>query len=237
MGTVVSLDLRTAAPDEIVTRAFAIFDEADARFSPFRDDSELSRIGRGELPLQGASADMDEVLALASAFERASGGAFSVWRSNVLDANGVVKGWAAQRAAAVLDAGGAADFCLNAGGDMIAHGVPADGQQWQVGIRDPRRADRLLGTVVLGEGALATSGTYERGAHIVDARTGEASHHWSSITVLDPDLTVADVLATAAFAMGADGPAWAHEEFGSSVIAVDDTGRMVVSGPVKWARG
>ena len=237
MGTIVSLDLRSAVPEELIARAFAIFDEADARFSPFRDDSELSRIGRGELPIDGASAELREVLGLADAFERASGGAFSVRRDAVLDANGVVKGWAAQRAADALSAGGAADFCLNAGGDVITRGVPTGGQRWQVGIRDPRRADGMLGVVVLGEGALATSGTYERGAHIVDARSGEASDHWSSITVIDHDLTVADVLATAVFAMGADGPAWAHREFGSSVIAVDRAGRMAVTGPVEWARG
>jgi len=236
MGTVVSLDLRCEAPQSVVARAFEIFDEADARFSPFRPESELARVSRGALPRGDASAELLEVLELADAFDRASGGVFSVWRDGALDANGVVKGWAAQRAADALRDGGVTDFCLNAGGDVIARGVPAPGRRWQAGIRHPEHAERLIGVVVLGEAALATSGGYERGAHIVDARTGAASDHWSSISVIDTDLTVADVLATTVFAMGADGPAWAHEEFGSTVIAVDAGGGLSVSGHVEWAR-
>ncbi|GAA4158859.1 FAD:protein FMN transferase [Gryllotalpicola daejeonensis] len=235
MGTVVSLDLRCAVPDELVAQAFAVFDDADARFSPFRTDSELSRISRGELDAREASTDLAEVLALADAFERASGGVFSVWRAGGLDANGLVKGWAAQRAADALTAGGATDFCLNAGGDVVTRGAPSPGAVWQVGLRDPARPEGLRGVVALGARAMATSGAYERGAHIVDGRSGEASDHWSSITVIDTDLTVADVLATTVFAMGAAGPAWAHAEFGSSVIAAGREGELTVTGPVTWA--
>jgi thiamine biosynthesis lipoprotein len=235
MGTVVSLDLRCDVGAELIARAFGVFDEADARFSTFRPESELSRLGRGDLAPEAASAELREVLRLGDAFARASGGVFAVWRDGALDANGVVKGWAAQRAAELLTAGGATDFCLNAGGDLITRGVPAAGRRWQAGIRDPHDAARLLGVVVVGEGAMATSGAYERGGHIVDGRSGEASAHWSSITVLDTDLAVADVLATTAFAMGAAGPEWAHEEFGSAVVAVDAAGRIAVTGTVDWA--
>ncbi|GAA4179917.1 FAD:protein FMN transferase [Gryllotalpicola koreensis] len=237
MGTVVLLDLRGPADDQLVARALEIFDDADARFSPFRADSELSRIGRGELALDEASQEMQEVLELADAFERASGGAFTVWRDGALDANGIVKGWAAQRAADALVAGGATDFCLNAGGDLITRGAPEPGRRWQAGIRHPMQGNRMLGVVVLGEGAMATSGSYERGAHIVDGRSGEASAHWSSVTVIDTDLTVADVLATTVFAMGSAGPRWAHEEFDASVVALDQLGRLAVAGHVTWARG
>lgn len=235
MGTVVSLDLRVPAPESLVERAFAVFDEADARFSPFRPDSEVSRLGRGELTPAEASAQLREVLAIGDAFERASAGAFSLRRGDALDTNGVVKGWAAQRAAEVLIAGGVTDFCLNAGGDLVTRGAPAPRQQWQAGIRDPRDPARLLGVVVLGEGAMATSGAYERGPHIFDGRSGDTAGHWASVTVIDQDLTVADVLATTVFAMGADGPGWAYKEFGSSVIAVELDGRIAVAGPVEWA--
>jgi thiamine biosynthesis lipoprotein len=235
MGTVVSLDLRVPAPDELVERALAVFDDADERFSPFRADSELSRVGRGELTPVDASEELREVLAIGDAFERATGGAFSLWRSDKLDANGVVKGWAAQRAADLLYEGGVTDFCLNAGGDLVTRGAPAPRQRWQAGIRDPRDPARLLGVVVLGEGAMATSGAYERGPHIFDGRSGAQAGHWASVTVVDPDLTVADVLATAVFAMGAEGPAWANREFGSSVVAARPDGGIVLAGPVEWA--
>ena len=236
MGTVVSLDMRCTVPGALIDRAFAVFDAADARFSPFRDDSELAEIARGDADAETASADMREVLALADAFERASGGAFSVRRAGSLDANGIVKGWAAQRAADELTAGGATDFCLNAGGDLVTRGAPAPGDVWHAGIRDPRVPGKLIGVVALGAAAMATSGGYERGDHIVDGRSGAASGHWSSVTVIDNDLTVADVLATAVYAMGTGGPAWAHEEFGSSVIALDHAGRLCVLGAVAWAR-
>jgi thiamine biosynthesis lipoprotein len=236
MGTVASLDLRCAVPPEVVTRAFDILDAADERFSPFRADSELSRIDRGELSAEHASGEMAEVLRVASAFSRASGGAFSVRRGGRLDANGIVKGWAAQRAADALLAGGATDFCLNVGGDLIARGSPEPGQSWHAGIRDPHDHAAVLGVVALADLAMATSGQYERGTHIVDGRTGAASDLWSSVTVIDRDLTVADVLATAVFALGADGPTWAHREFGSAVIAVDRARELVVSGRVEWAK-
>jgi len=235
MGTVVSLDLRSPAPDGLVARAFELFDEADARFSPFRADSELSRLGRGELDENELSAELREVLALGDAFERASGGAFTLHPAGTLDANGVVKGWAAQRAAGALAAGGARDFCLNAGGDLVCRGVPGAGRRWQAGIRHPHDPARLLGVIVLDEAAMATSGAYERGAHITDGRSGAAAAHWQSVTVIDRDLSVADVLATAVFAMGADGPTWAHAEFGASVIALDAAGALTVVGSVEWA--
>lgn len=255
MGTVISLDLRRSAPPELLARAFAVLSEADATFSPFRADSELSRVARGELQLGEASEELRAVLSLADTFERASGGVFSVRHGGRLrseagdehddgidagldggiDANGIVKGWAAQRAALVLAEGGATDFCLNAGGDLVTRGVPKAGERWQAGIRDPHNRAHILGVVVLGEGAMATSGSYERGAHIVDGRTGMPADYWSSVTVIDRDLTVADVLATTVFAMGADGPAWARAEFGCSVIAISASGRLAVTGPVTWA--
>ncbi|MFC4241987.1 FAD:protein FMN transferase [Gryllotalpicola reticulitermitis] len=235
MGTVVSLDLRVPAPDALVARAFAVFDDAEARFSPFRADSELSRVGRSELALAEASTELREVLAIGEAFERASGGAFSLRHDGRLDANGVVKGWATQRAADLLSDGGATDFCLNAGGDLVTRGAPAPRQRWQAGIRDPRDPAHLLGVMVLGEAAMATSGAYERGPHIFDGRSGESARYWASITVVDPDLTVADVLATAVFAMGPAGPGWAHREFGCSVVAARPDGGIVVAGPVEWA--
>jgi thiamine biosynthesis lipoprotein len=235
MGTVVSLDVRSPADDEQVAQAFEIFDAADAGFSPFRADSELSRFGRGELEPAELSTDLREVLALGSAFERASGGAFSLHPAGALDANGVVKGWAAQRAADALTAAGVGAFCLNAGGDLVARGAPEAGRRWQAGIRHPQQADRLLGVVVLDDAAMATSGAYERGDHITDGRSGATASHWASVTVLDGDLTVADALATAVFAMGPDGPSWAYTEFGASVVALDTASALTVVGPVEWA--
>ncbi|WP_022899471.1 FAD:protein FMN transferase [Humibacter albus] len=235
MGTAFSLDVRGEIPDELIEQAFDAIEQAEARFSAFLPGSELSRLNRGELGLAETSDDMREVLRLADAFQQASGGAFSARRDGKIDTDGIVKGWAAQRAADLLANGGATDFCLNAGGDIITRGAPEPGRHWQAGIRDPFEASKLLGVLVLGQGALATSGAYERGNHIDDPRTSATPRTWASVSVLDPDLTIADTLATAVYAMGADGPHWAQEEFGVSVITVDHAGHLTITGPVRWA--
>jgi thiamine biosynthesis lipoprotein len=71
------------------------------------------------------------------------------------------------------------------------------------------------------DGAVATSGTYERGTHIVDGRTGRPVRDLVSLTVIAPDLTTADATSTAAFAMGTDGIGWAHAQPDCLVFAID----------------
>lgn len=224
MGTVVSVDLRCpdqVAGDAALDAAFAVLQAADERFSPFRSDSELSRLDRGELTLDEVSADMREVLDVAERARVDSGGAFDV-RSpeGRLDTNGVVKGWAAQRAADVLLAAGMTDFCLNAGGDVVAHGGPEPGAPWRVAVRDPRDAQAVIAVLEVCDGAVATSGTYERGAHVWDGRTGSRELSLVAATVVAPDLVTADVLATTVLAMGADGARWAREHGAAAVLVV-----------------
>ncbi|CCH27751.1 FAD:protein FMN transferase [Actinosynnema sp. NPDC047251] len=231
MGLPISVDLRdgdTAAVD----RAFEWLREVDARFSPFRPDSEVSRLdraerGSGALDSGGAdsgglSPDLAHVLALCEHYRLATGGAFQVRRpGRGLDPCAVVKGWAVQRAADLLAAGGASRYVVNAGGDVVAAGGP-----WRVGVRHPVEADRFCVVLEVGEGAVATSGRYERGDHIVDGRTGEPVTDLVSLTVFAPSLTVADATATAAFAMGLDGIPWAAGQDGCEIYAVDASRRV-----------
>ncbi|MGW8564955.1 FAD:protein FMN transferase [Isoptericola sp. NPDC055881] len=222
MGVPVSLVLR--APDDARSRAAvrAAFDRlhaADARFSPYRQDSELCRYARGQVPVP--SGELREVLDLAEAARRASGGAFDVRRpDDTLDTNGVVKGWAAQRTADQLRADGFHDLCLNAGGDVVAAGSAEHGRPWVVGVRSPFRRDALLARVEVVDGAVATSGTYERGAHVWDGRTGCPAESLVAATVVAGDLTTADVLATSVLALGPDGVSWAAGQGASLVLAV-----------------
>ncbi len=126
MGIPVSVDARQVEPDlaeAALDDAFAVLRAADLRFSTYRPDSELSRLDRGELA--ELSPDMREVLAIAARARADSGGVFDVRTpEGGLDTNGVVKGWAAQRAADEMAAAGLTDFCLNAGGDVVARGEP-----------------------------------------------------------------------------------------------------------------
>lgn len=194
-----------AAPGEALDACFAWLRWVDATFSPYRRDSEISRWGRGALALRDAHPEVRAVLARCDALRRATGGAFDIrFRPGAPpDPSGLVKGWAVERAAALLTRAGVRDFCLDAGGDVAVRGGP-----WRVGIRHPRERGRLATVLALRDGAVATSGAYERGPHIVDPRTGRPASGALSVTVAGPDLGTADAYATAAFALGADGPAW-----------------------------
>jgi thiamine biosynthesis lipoprotein len=237
MGTTVSIDVRDpGVPLQALDDAIAVLEELDARFSTYRADSEISRIGRGELAVAESHADVREVLDACAVLRAESDGAFDAWRDGRLDPSGYVKGWAAERAAAVLRASGARRFTVNLGGDVICAGGSDDGTPWRVGVRHPDDAHRMALVLGVPNGAVATSGRYERGDHVVDARTGEARRAWASITVLAPDLATADAVATAALAMGSDGPAWAAARPTCAVAAIDPAGRLWTSPALEAAR-
>ncbi|MFF0342564.1 FAD:protein FMN transferase [Kribbella sp. NPDC004875] len=213
MGMPISLALRGRhTDDEAAVRAWAaaldILRTADRVFSTYRPDSCISRLNRGELTVADCPPEVAEVLALGERARIESDGAFDVRRSAVLDPSGVVKGWAVERAAQPLDELVATDYCVSAGGDMTCRVSTPDGPAWRVGIEDPFDPQQVAAVVPIRNGAIATSGLYRRGAHLTDARTGTTPTALASVTVLHHSLTQADMDATAAFALGPDGPAW-----------------------------
>ncbi len=192
--------------------ALAVLREADRVFSTWRSDSVISRLGRGELELDACPPEVQEVLALAEQARVESRGAFDVRRPGpdgtlLLDPSGVVKGWAVQRAADAMDLP-ETDLCLSAGGDLVCRTRVPGSEGWRIGVEDPRDPSRLVATIPVRNGAVATSGLAHRGAHIVDPRTGATPTTLASVTVVGPDLTWADIDATAAFALGEEGPDW-----------------------------
>lgn len=114
-----------------------------------------------------------------------------------LDVGAVAKGWAAQRVAEILPSG----LLLSVGGNVCATG-PRDesGSPWRVGVRDPAgtEADYLCTLAVTG-GCVVTSGSYQRGEHIIDPDTLRPAGHWSAVTVVCADSGLADALSTALF--------------------------------------
>jgi FAD:protein FMN transferase len=231
MGMPISLALRGRHTDDgHADTAWAdVLDslrDADRMFSTYRADSAVSAIRRGELAVVDAPADVHEVLAIGARAERASDGAFSVWRPE-LDPSAVVKGWAVQRASAFLRALPDTDFCLSAGGDMVCH---ADGDPWRIGIEDPRDPSRLLAVVPVRDGAVATSGTAHRGEHLVDARTSTAPAEVAQVTVITRSLTDADVDATAAYALGPRAADWLGRRVGRTGLVVWNDGTTTTVG-------
>jgi len=237
MGTTVSIDVRDAGvPRAALADAVAMLAEIEGRFTTYRADSEINRIGRGELSVGDAHPDVREVLDACSVLRAESGGAFDAWRDGALDPSGYVKGWAAERAADVLRRAGARSFSVNIGGDVVCTGEARPGEPWRVGVRHPADPFQMLLVLGVRDGAVATSGLYERGAHIRHATTGAVPAAWQSITVLAPDLAAADAIATAALAMGEPGPQWASARPGCEVAALDASGHLWTTRGIEAAR-
>jgi thiamine biosynthesis lipoprotein len=212
MGTAISLDLADDLPAatlaELADETFAWLREVDARFSTYRDDSEVCRFDRGELALADASADLRAVVERCADLWRVTDGFFDAYATGRFDPSGYVKGWSAQVASDRLYAAGAPNHCLNAGGDVRVRGRSATGGPWRVGIRHPWDPTATCLVLTGTDLAVATSGVYERGHHVVDPRRGAPAHGLRSVTVVGPDLGLADAYATAAVAMGTPGIAW-----------------------------
>ena len=219
MGTVISV----AAPggtdpglfDTAVEAAFAGLRQADEVFSPFKPDSPVSRIRDGRLALAGLGTHPDggrirEILAVCASLKAQSAGAFDAWAVGdppVFDPCGAVKGWAAEQASATLSAHGLTGHALGAGGDVRVRGGSEE-EPWRVGITDPHNPGEILAVAELPDGAVATSGTAERGVHIWDPRSGSPASHLVQVTVIGPSLTWADGYATAAMALGPQAYGW-----------------------------
>lgn len=230
MGTVVSIDVvGLDSGDEAVAAGSVMswLHHVDAVFSVHRADSVVSRAGRSGVMLTdllpGSDRDdLCEVIERCESLRVLSDGVFDAWAVQGpdgvrFDPSGYVKGWAVTRAADILRAAGATGWCINAGGDISVGGLDATGCRWRIGLQHPDHRDGIvlvaeLPTDVNGDGptaaAIATSGSYERGAHVVDARFGTYCTELGSATVAGPSLAEADAFATVVYAMGAEGLAW-----------------------------
>lgn len=228
MGTAIAVDVAHAPPGvdaaALVAKAFEWFDEVDRRFSTYKPDSEVCRIDRGELRPDEFSEDMRTVLAAGERMRIQTGGYFDVYANRHFDPSGYVKGWSVQVASDRLIEAGLVNHCINAGGDVRVRGVSDDGEPWRVGIRHPWQSDKVAWVVAGSDLAVATSGTYERGLHVLDPFTGQPASFLRSVTVTGPDLAVADAYATAAVAMNDRGLSWLAALDGYESAAVTERG-------------
>ncbi|GAA2754139.1 FAD:protein FMN transferase [Amnibacterium kyonggiense] len=241
MGTAVSFDVRGEGDhDAAVAEAIAWFHDVDRRFSTYRPDSLVSRLGRDAAVLRDP--DLAEVVEVCERMRTSSGGAFDARSPSGFDPSAFVKGWSVDRAGEILRAHGCERWSVNAGGDVL---VASDGgRPWRIGVQHP--FDRgAFGTVLEADHlAVATSALTERGEHIRDPRTGRAAVGAVSTTVCGPELGLADAIATAAFVLGQDGPAWVAGLDGyecwsvlpdGSVLATAGFPRLVHGVPVRSA--
>jgi FAD:protein FMN transferase len=228
MGIPIGIDVRDRAVDPTaLDGAFAALRHADATYSTYTPHSAISRLDAGTLRLANAAAEVREVLARCERLRLRTDGWFDVRATGRLDPSGFVKGMALEAAVAALAEAGVRNACAHAGGDVIVRGERAADAAWRIGIRHPRRRDRVAAVLASRHLAVATSGAYERGAHIVDPHTGAAPRGVLSVTVVGPDLGTADAYATAAFAMGLGGPAWTATLHGYDAMTILADGRVL----------
>jgi FAD:protein FMN transferase len=204
MGMPVTLKIiDESASEAAFDEVFAYFETVDAKFSTYKDESEISRLNRGEMTLAQSSDDMREIFALAEQTRIETDGYFDIRQGDRYDPSGIVKGWAIRQAAETLRQMGFKNYYVDAGGDIQAIGKNDEGRAWRVGIRNPFDPDEIVKVLAVSNCGVATSGTYIRGQHIYNPRNNSAPDgEILSLTVIGQDIFDADRFATAAFAMG-----------------------------------
>ena len=154
-----------------------------------------------------------------------------------IDIGGIGKGYAAEHAASVMREAGATGGLIGIAGDFRIFGRRADSTAWPVGIQHPRRSDSVLAMLESVDEAVSTSGDYERFFfkdriryhHILDPRTLTPARLCQSVTIVAPDATTADGLATGVFVMGPEQGMALVERLGFAAVIVDSQGRVTIS--------
>jgi thiamine biosynthesis lipoprotein len=223
MGTVFSFDVPASAAPAL-PEVLSWLHWVDATFSTYSGGSDVSRFGRGELTLAECAPELAEVIAECAVLNEQSDGYFTAWPGGRFDPSGLVKGWSIERASNMLSVAAKTGHSVNGAGDMQCTGEPERGRPWRVGVAHPLHPSALAVIVAGRDFAVATSGTAERGAHIVNPHTGLPATELASVTVVGPRISTADAYATAAFAMGGAAREWAESLDGYAVFVVAPDG-------------
>jgi thiamine biosynthesis lipoprotein len=284
MGTSIVVELWADEPAAGEAAIAAVMDEMhriDRTMSPFKEDSELSRINReaygAPVPV---SVEMARLIVRAAEFSELSGGAFDItyaavghlydyrnrvrpsdeelekaraaigWRGLVLDSQartvrfarpgmridlgGFAKGHAVDNATAILRRRGIAHGMVSAGGDSRVIG-DRRGRPWTIGVRDPRRPDKVAAMLPLEDVSISTSGDYERYFeadgkrfhHLIDPATGKSPREIQSVTVLADDGLTSEALSKIVFVVGVErGMALVESQSGVDAVVVDAAGAL-----------
>ncbi len=226
MGMPITVDIVDAWPLDVIGQVFAYFEGVDARFSTYRQDSEICAYNRREISEDNLSTEMKQVFALARRTHAETDGYFNMVQSDgSVDPSGIVKGWAIFNAAQILKKAGIQNYFIDGGGDIQSSGKNAEGEFWRVGIRSPFALSEIIKVVAPRGQGVATSGSYIRGAHIYNPHMPQQKlSDVVSITVIGPNVLEADRFATAAFAMGTDGVYFIEERPGFEAYQVNAQG-------------
>ena len=181
----------------------------DQIFSTYLANSQVSKLRRDEIALGDTHPYLQKVWHSCLEIKELTDGAFDPWALNGgFDPSGYVKGWAADQIADQLMKLGAKHIQVNAGGDISVRGGKDANTAWKLGVAHPNQSDQISKIYEIKNGAIATSGTAERGDHIIDPQSKTIAVGARSATVIGPDAGMADALATALIVSGRDGASW-----------------------------
>ena len=232
-GTIVDVDCYSqsvggAQLDRAMESVIEFCENVDRDFSTYKDESWVTRLRRGKVAIEDCPDDVRQVWELCLRAKDFSDGAFDPWAvEGGFDPSGLVKGWAADKCADLLVAAGVAHVQVNAAGDLTLRGgfVDSDGvvKPWPIGVVNPDNKMEVVKIYEIMDGAIATSGTYERGTHINDPHSGMIAIGAKSATVVGPDGWLCDAMATAVMVGGTDSVAWFGQDelMGYQVFAVN----------------
>jgi thiamine biosynthesis lipoprotein len=225
--------------NQVIFQACEILHEADRIFSLYKPESSLSQLARGEISIAKCPPVVDEIWEACEAWEKITDGWFSAMTpQNTFDPSGIIKTWAAQRAAEYVLETGIRDFTMNAGGDVWLSNELTVEKEWRIAISKSisiAAPDHEILTVVdlrdTDFRALATSGSSERGSHIWDPKAPgkEPSKDLLQVSVVASDLVTADVWATAGFAAGQRGVNLLNQAPGIEALFISANGELTAT--------
>lgn len=172
---------------------------------------------------------------------RLDGNKITIPQNAAIDLGGIGKGCASDRAADILKNSGVKSAVMSLGGNVYTLGKRPDGEEWKIGIADPRDTSSVIGTVKVSDTAVVTSGGYQRffesGGrtyhHIIDPATGKSAESGlSSVTIVSKSSTSADGLSTALFVKGLEDSVRLWRENGEfeAVFVTSDGGIFITEG-------
>lgn len=191
--------------EEVFEEVFDYLVSVDERFSVFKKNSEITLFNEGKILEKDLSAQMKEVFALSEQTKKETNNFFDIKYNGKIDPSGLVKGWTIYNASLILRKKGFKNFYVEIAGDIEAVGLNSEGKKWAIGIRNPFNKEENVKVVYLSDRGIATSGTYENGAHIYNPKEKKSAEEIISLTVIGPNVYEADRFATACFAMGREG--------------------------------
>ena len=192
----------------VITGVNKFLHQVDDELSTFKASSSVTKIRQNKLRIDDAPDMVQEVWRSCLRARELTNGSFDPWSvEGGFDPSGFVKGWAAQKAANMLVSAGCESVQVNAAGDIALRGG-FNGAPWKVGVINPDNKSEIVQVFEIYDGNIATSGHYEKGAHIRDPHTGVIAIGAKSGTVIGPDGGLCDAFATALMVDGADAAQW-----------------------------